>query len=208
MTSLTFGQLVEQQQKLQDPSDDVVKAAEYVIDFGKHKGMNLSMLMEQQHSYCMWLLNQEESKNVKFNETVTNLKILIEQDEKDANPLMTMTVDGVELVEGEKAILHIDPANPEENGVYQIDPPKKTLEGLMMGKISDLLDQVANHDLTFDFSETDIDIWFKLVKEKEENNDCFIVIETVGAKHPHAQRIKKVITLTNLNKAKWVLPNA
>lgn len=77
MSSMTFGQLVKNQMK--NPSDDVVKAAEYVIQFGKHKGMNLAMLMEEQNGYCQWLLKQDQigSQNPKFNDAVHHLKILI-----------------------------------------------------------------------------------------------------------------------------------
>lgn len=210
MTSMTFGQLVEKQQLL-DPSHDVVKASEYEIPFGKHKGMTLSLLMEQQHSYCMWLINQEESKNKYFNETCNNIKLLIEQDEKDANPLMKMTVDGVELVEGEKAILHIDPANPEENGVYETMGNHADLaNGLLMGKLSDLLAQVTLGDLSFEFGEADIDVWLKLVSEFEHHKiDAFVVIATKHSKDSNNQRIKKIIpNHKNLKALKGVIPNA
>ncbi len=211
MTSLTFGQLVAKQQ-MQDPSADAVKAGEYEIPFGKHKGMNLSMLMEQQHSYCMWLINQAESKNKHFNDTCNNIKILIYEDEKIANPLMT--VDGVELVEGEPMVINIDPAKPgaDSSGVYEIDPVKnegKIPDGLLMGKISDLLEQVTIGDLSFEFGEADIDVWFKLAKELDNGIDSFVIIQTKISDTSDNQRIKKVIPqVMTLKAKKGVLANA
>jgi len=200
MTAMTFGQLVESQMK--EPSVELQEAAEYVIDFGKHSGMNLSMLMEMHYSYCMWVLNQEESKNAKFNTTVKHLKVLL-ADEKGiaqkgnaASLLMNkkpaVMVDGVELVEGEKAVLFIDPANPEKNGVYEATTDKKLGVGFISGLVSKLLEETETNDMTFDFNSTDTDIWFKLVKEMKEGNcDVFVMIETKDTEF-HPQRIKRV----------------
>ena len=148
--SMTFGELIKNQ--MQDPSNDVVKAAEYVIQFGKHKGMNLSMLLEEQHGYCLWLLKQDESQNLKFNDTVHHLKILIAASNEmsidhgviDLGAENKLKVDGVGAGAGEKAILHIDPATE--------DPTKiKPVVGLLMGTVPDLMNQV-DEVLTVDFS--------------------------------------------------------
>lgn len=227
MSGLTFGQLVESQMK-SDPSPDVVKAGEYEIPFGKHKGMNLSMLMEQQHSYCMWLINQEESKNKHFNDTCNNIKLLIESvqaeildaDKADMQggfladgnmmPKPVMKVDGVELVEGEKAILHIDPAKPESNGVYEVDTTgmkNKLPVGFLMGKVSQIMKQVEEEDLLFYFNHEDEQFWIMLVKEWENGTDSFVVIETKDVQFC-AQSIAKMITLKDLRKRKGVIQNA
>lgn len=241
MTSLTFGQLVEQQQ-LKNPSADVVKASEYVIQFGKHKGMNLAMLMEQQNGYCTWLLKQDESQNSKFNDAVHHLKILIldsqvgledvinppkpetiqaevDKIEMAMNvPSKLLKVDGVEIeigavVEGGKTILHIDPANPQENGIYKVDSQNsfdKLSDGLLMGKLSDLLEQVEEGGLSFEFSGTDIGIWVKLVKElKASGMDTFVIIETKNSTTSDSQRIKKIIpSISALVDAKWDISDA
>ncbi len=219
MTSMTFGQLVEKQ-KLQDPSADLVKAGEYEIPFGKHKGTNLAMLMEQQSSYCLWLIKQEESKNKYFNETCNNIKIILAADQAEieggvidlgAENNWKKKVDGVELVAGEKAVLHIDPANPEENGVYEtMGNHKDIANGLLMGKLSDLLAQVSLGDLSFEFGEADIDVWLKLVSELDNHGiDAFVVIATKHSKDSNNQRIKKIIPNTkNLKALKGVLPHA
>lgn len=250
MTAMTFGQLVEKQ-KLLDPSHDVVKAAEYVIQFGKHKGTNLSMLMEQQHSYCMWLINQEESKNKYFNETCHNIKILIdnqsaiedgvieqgvidlgaengypnkkvEGNHPSSGNMMPplLKVDGVELVAGKKAVMDFDEAlhvhvdlakDSDENGVYETMGNQADIaNGLLMGKLSDLLAQVSVGDLSFEFGEADIDVWLKLVSELENHGiDAFVVITTKHSKDSNNQRIKKIIpNAKNLKALNGVLPNA
>lgn len=225
MTSLTFGQLVEKQQ-MQDPSSDVVKAAAYVIQFGKHKGTNLSMLMEQQLSYCMWLIKQEESKNTYFNETCKNIKILLAADQSaieggvidlGAEYPNKLKVDGVELVAGEKAVLKIDPVkddfakDSDTNGVYETMGNQADIaNGLLMGKLSDLLAQVSLGDLSFEFGEADIDVWLKLVSELDNHGiDAFVVIATKHSKDSNNQRIKKIIPNTkNLKALKGVLPHA
>ena len=230
MTAMTFGQLVEKQ-KLLDPSHDVVKAAEYEIPFGKHKGTNLSMLMEQQHSYCMWLINQEESKNKYFNETCNNIKILmdnqsaieggvIESDVIDlgAENNWKKKVDGVELVAGEPIVINVDPAKGHNSGIVvedlsenkPIGNSEDIANGLLMGKLSDLLAQVSLGDLSFEFGEADIDVWLKLVSELDNHGiDAFVVIATKHSKDSNNQRIKKIIPNTkNLKALKGVLPHA
>jgi uncharacterized protein (DUF3820 family) len=232
---MTFGQLVDTQMKSQE-SLELAIASDFVIPFGKHKGMNLSMLMEEQNGYCQWLLKQEPSKNEKFNETVKYLKMLIIDKEETENPLMTfeggvidlgaenkevtkkLKVDGVELVAGEKAVLKIDPENPEENGIYVSDLSENKpignsediANGLLMGKLSDLLAQVSLGDLSFEFGEADIDVWFKLCSELDNHGiDAFVVIATKHSKDSNNQRIKKIIPNTkNLKVLKGVIPNA
>ena len=232
MTAMTFGQLVEKQ-KLLDPSHDVVKAAEYEIPFGKHKGTNLSMLMEQQHSYCMWLINQEESKNKYFNETCNNIKILMDNQsaieggviESDVIDLGAengypnkLKVDGVELVAGEPIVINVDPAKGHNSGIVvedlsenkPIGNSEDIANGLLMGKLSDLLAQVSLGDLSFEFGEADIDVWLKLVSELDNHGiDAFVVIATKHSKDSNNQRIKKIIPNTkNLKALKGVLPHA
>ena len=238
MTSMTFGQLVEKQ-KLQDPSADLVKAGEYEIPFGKHKGTNLAMLMEQQSSYCLWLIKQEESKNKYFNETCNNIKILMDNQsaieggviESDVIDLGAengypnkLKVDGVELVAGKKAVLEFDEAlhvhvdlakDSDTNGVYEgntgmMGNQADIANGLLMGKLSDLLAQVSLGNLSFEFGEADIDVWLKLVSELDNHGiDAFVVIATKHSKDANNQRIKKIIPNTkNLKALKGVLPHA
>lgn len=227
MSSMTFGQLVDTQMKSQE-SLELAIASDFVIPFGKHKGMNLSMLMEEQNGYCQWLLKQEPSKNEKFNETVKYLKMLIMDKEETENPLMKIEgnimpppivkIDGVEAIAGEKVVLKIDPENPEENGIYVSDLSENKpignsediANGLLMGKLSDILAQVSVGDLSFEFGEADIDVWFKLCSELDNHGiDAFVVIVTKHSKDSNNQRIKKIIPNTkNLKALKGVIPNA
>ncbi len=216
MPKLTFGELVKSQ--MQDPSNDVVKAGEYVIQFGKHKGMNLSMLMEEQDGYCLWLLKQDESQNPKFNDAVHHLKVLLiaadhvdtdntvfeggvidlgaENKLKDyhADNLIidkgVVKVDGVEVIDGDIMVLNIDSGKT------------KPVVGLMMGTVTDLMHQV-DQGLTFDFSHEDIDVWLGLVSQVELGVNHFVIIETqYKFDESHAQKIKMVVS--DLKKLKGV----
>jgi len=237
MSSMTFGKLVEAQQgKVQD-SLELAVASDYEIPFGKHKGMTLSLLMEQQHSYCMWLINQEESKNKYFNETCKNIKIILAADQAEieggvidlgaennftkkveggypsSGNMMPppLKVDGVPLVEG-LGHVHVDFAKDSDtNGVYETMGNQADIaNGLLMGKLSDLLAQVSLGDLSFEFGEADIDVWLKLVSELDNHGiDAFVVIATKHSKDSNNQRIKKIIPNTkNLKALKGVLPHA
>lgn len=221
MSSMTFGQLVESQQDSKQ-SLELAIAADYKITFGKHKGMNLSMLMEQQSSYCGWLLDQETSKNENFNLTVNYLKLLNAKknlDEATAAELDAVIaadqemiddmdkaeggvmIDGVPAVEGEPVLISIDPATSEPTGNSE-----DLANGLLMGTVTDLLEQVNQGDLSFEFGETDIDTWFKLVKDNEAGIENFVIIETKHSKTSNNQRIKKVIhSMNNFKEMKGVL---
>lgn len=223
MSSMTFGELVKSQMK--NPSDDVVKAAEYVIQFGKHKGMNLSMLMEEQNSYCQWLLKQDESQNPKFNETIKYLKILILDNQVG---LEDSVIDlGAEnnyqkpesmKVDGGKAVLHIDNLIIDK-GVVKVEgaeladgemmilnvgsPKIKPVVGLLMGMVTDLMQRVDDDGLTFDFSSEDINVWLALVGQVELGVNQFVIIETTHKSNAsHAQKIKMVVS--DLKKLKGV----
>ena len=78
---------------MQDPSADVVNAAASEIASVKHKGMNLSMLLEQQHSYCIWLINQEQSKNKKFNDAFEYIKIPLAADQAEIESLSATVLE-------------------------------------------------------------------------------------------------------------------
>ncbi len=230
MSKLTFGELVKNQ--MQNPSDDVVKAAEYVIQFGKHKGMNLSMLMEEQHSYCMWLIKQDESQNSKFNDAVHHIKILFAED----HILYEEKVDGVDtdntVFEGgvidlgaenkqtvmkdyhadnliiDKGVVKVDGVEVIDGDimVLNIDHGKtKPVVGLIMGTVTDLMHQV-DQGLTFDFSHEDIDVWLGLVSKVELGENYFVIIETQykfeESDESHAQKIKMVVS--DLKKLKGV----
>jgi len=244
MSSMTFGKLVEAQQGKVQESLELAVASDYEIPFGKHKGMTLSLLMEQQHSYCMWLINQEESKNKYFNETCKNIKIILAADQAEIeggvidlgaeNPNKKVEggypssgnmmppkpeiiqaeidkIDGVPLVEG-LGHVHVDFAKDSDtNGIYETMGNQADIaNGLLMGKLSDLLAQVSLGDLSFEFGEADIDVWLKLVSELENHGiDAFVVISTKHSKDSNNQRIKKIIPNTkNLKALKGVLPHA
>ncbi len=227
MSSMTFGKLVEAQQGKVQESLELAVASDYEIPFGKHKGMTLSLLMEQQHSYCMWLINQEESKNKYFNETCKNIKIILAADQAEieggvidlgAENNWKKKVDGVELVAGEPIVINVDPAKGHNSGIVvedlsenkPIGNSEDIANGLLMGKLSDLLAQVSLGDLSFEFGEADIDVWLKLVSELDNHGiDAFVVIATKHSKDSNNQRIKKIIPNTkNLKALKGVLPHA
>lgn len=213
MSSMTFGQLVESQMDSQQ-SLELAIASDYKIAFGKHKGMTLSLLMEQQTGYCNWLLKQETSKNENFNLTVNYLKLLIAADqemEAAADEAMGgVVVNGVPLVEGEPVLLAVDPAKKHEGipEFINVDPAKKDEipNGLLMGTVTDLLEQVSQGDLSFEFGKEDIDTWFELVKDNEAGIENFVIIETMQSDMHNSQRIKKVIhSMNNLKEMKGVL---
>lgn len=221
--TMTFGQLVEKQQSA-TPSSDVVSAAAYEIPFGKHKGMTLMKLIEQQHSYCMWLINQEESKNKNFNETCENIKILLAIDQTEfidddgttnMKPYVAkafeqiskdkvLKVDGVELVAGESVVIAVDPAKEEPT---PIGIKTKLPDGLLMGKVSELLEKIDAEGLIFYFDHEDEMRWVTLVKEFQHGTDSFVGIQTkTGLGNP--QSIKKMISLKELKKRQGVIQNA
>lgn len=212
--TMTFGELVKSQMEL-EPSSDLVNAANYEIPFGKHKGMTLSLLMEQQHSYCMWLINQEESKNPNFNQTCENIKILLAADQAEVEG--GLMIDGVEVVAGEPVVIGVDPAKDHNTNIVVEDlsenkPTGNSYEianGLLMGKLSDILAQVSEGEISFEFGEADIDSWLMMVKELDKGIDAFVIIETKHSKDSNNQRIKKIIPqVMTLKAKKGVLANA
>ena len=127
-------------------------------------------------------------------------------------------VDGVELVAGEPIVINVDPAKGHNSGIVvedlsenkPIGNSEDIANGLLMGKLSDLLAQVSLGDLSFEFGEADIDVWLKLVSELDNHGiDAFVVIATKHSKDSNNQRIKKIIPNTkNLKALKGVLPHA
>ena len=182
MTAVTFGQLVQNQvdSKESQESLEIAAASNWEIPFGKHKGMTLSLLMEQQAGYCNWIVTQDPSKNEAFNLTANYLKLL-------------MAADQAEMDGG--VVVAIDPSSQDgdTHGIYVVKNPDYELPlGFISGLVSDLLKQVNENDLTFNFNSTDVNIWLKLVKELQENEvDVFLMIETTVNK-THPQRIKRV----------------
>ena len=224
MSGLTFGQLVEHQQSA-TLSDDVVSAAAYEIPFGKHKGMTLMKLIEHEHSYCQWLLSQEESKNPNFNKTCENIKFLLDADKgvgqggfladgnmmpPQAKPKEALKVDGVELVAGEPVVIAVDPAKEEPTPmVVTTGNSEDIANGLLMGKLSDILAKVSEGEISFEFAEADIDRWLMMVAELDKGIDAFVIIETKHSKTSNNQRIKKIIPQVMMLKAKkGVIQNA